>query len=51
MPSLQRAIRRGNAVVYRDNILKTLGVKWKKGSERGEWKTAWLNRIDGFFDN
>ena len=42
--SLTRAIRRGNAVIAFDNVLKTNTVVFKKGSTVKRWNWATHNR-------
>ena len=45
MQSLNRAVKRGNAVIYFDSVTKTNKVCYKKGSTGSEWKNALRNRI------
>ena len=42
--SLSRAIRRGNAVLYFNNITKSTEMIWKKGEPRVRWDFALRNR-------
>ena len=42
--SLTRAIKRGNAVIAFNNVLKTNTVVFRKGSTAESWNWATLNR-------
>lgn len=45
MQSLNRAVKRGNAVIYFDSVTKANKVCYKKGSTAPEWKNALKDRI------
>ena len=45
MQSLNRAVKRGNAVIYFDSVTKDNKVCYKKGSTASEWKNALKDRI------
>ena len=45
MQSLNRAVKRGNAVIYFDSVTKTIKVCYKKGSTEPEWGNVLKDRV------
>jgi len=45
MQSIQRAIKRGNAVVYYDRLICGYNVAWKRGRTKPSWKNAVKNKV------
>lgn len=48
MQSLSRAIRRGQAYIYFDNVTKTIEVMRKRGTNRAIFRAFQKNRLTGY---
>lgn len=48
MQSLSRAIRRGQAYIYFDNVTKTIEVMRKRGTNRKVFRAFKKNRLTGY---
>lgn len=48
MQSLSRAIRRGKAYIYFDNVTKTIEVMRKRGTNRATFRAFQKNRLTGY---
>ena len=44
--SLNRAIKRGNAVVFYNTVTKSVDVCFRKGTWIGRWKNAVRNKVE-----
>ena len=46
MQSLSRAIKRGNAVLYFNEVTKSIEAVWKRGSTSSRWNHAEKNHCE-----